>query len=436
MKFLKSFLIICILAGPTPFSNFVSADDALAIQAIEQIQDRLHVNDIEATKPVFFSSTEILIHQAKPIFDQAPRGLYLTVGAERGLKAASLAEKVTDLLLLDISPQLVRFNHLNFELLKAPTLAEYRKLRYSATFTEWQEFVAMSRSERQVEVHLTQDDFNWWSTHFRDLDSYAYPLPEFLNRFEKDIFLEPFLALHEKLTCYLDSAVAKDFLFFTATADDWRELSEKHGPDSLAPKPPLLAADWDQWRRLVGNRKAWRHAQDWADDIRTAVDFSQVIDFKSSHFLFQPRLYDKLHRMAVGGHLATLQIDLSNPEQLETLGRGLEKLAIPLSVLDLNNLYHPYYIGQKGYDALLNHLLSLGEPHSILLAMSNYLNWGSGQFQTYVGFTFENVRSWPGNFELARFFQSIPKSITQMFNGRLYEKNDLPPRQFFGATGN
>src|SRR5690348_8198239 len=52
---------------------------------------------------VFYTSTEMQIHRAKPIIDQAPEGLYVTVGADRGFRAASLSSKATHLLLLDIS---------------------------------------------------------------------------------------------------------------------------------------------------------------------------------------------------------------------------------------------------------------------------------------------------------------------------------------------
>src|SRR4051794_37240411 len=102
----------------------VQTSTALAgvFTALEHLQSQFETPAQEPKFRVFYTSTEMQISRAKPILDQAPEGLYVTVGADRGFRAASLSSKVTHLLLLDVSSRIVRYNKLNIELLKATSL--------------------------------------------------------------------------------------------------------------------------------------------------------------------------------------------------------------------------------------------------------------------------------------------------------------------------
>ena len=120
-------------------------------------------------------STEIQIGKLQHFLIDAPKGIYLTVGGERGFKAASMMPNITELWLVDISDEILKFNQINAELLKSPDRLKYLNLRWEANFETWQ----------NQKLKLSQEDFNWWEQHIRDLDKLDYPLPEYLNKWNK-----------------------------------------------------------------------------------------------------------------------------------------------------------------------------------------------------------------------------------------------------------
>lgn len=124
---------------------------------------------------VFPVSSEMQIGKLQKFLIDAPKGIYLTVGAERGFRAASMMPNITELWLVDISDEIIKFNQINNELLKTPKRSDYLKLRWDADFNAWQ----------NQKINLTQADFNWWLKHIRNLDNMNYVLPEYLNKFGK-----------------------------------------------------------------------------------------------------------------------------------------------------------------------------------------------------------------------------------------------------------
>src|SRR5689334_21034314 len=107
---------------------------------VQNLQKALPLEESKHSFSVFIISTEMVIGRARPILEKAPSGLFVTVGSERGFRGASMAPGTTHLLLLDFSPSIVRFNRMNAELLKAPTLREYRKLRWDSSYQDWVKF--------------------------------------------------------------------------------------------------------------------------------------------------------------------------------------------------------------------------------------------------------------------------------------------------------
>jgi hypothetical protein len=122
---------------------------------------------------VFPLSTEMQIGKLQKFILEAPQGIYLTVGAERGFRAASMMPNITEFWLIDIADEIIKFNQINSKLLKAPQRLTYLKLRWEADFNAWQ----------SQKLNLTQADFDWWIKHVRDLHNLDYALPEYLNKF-------------------------------------------------------------------------------------------------------------------------------------------------------------------------------------------------------------------------------------------------------------
>ena len=134
---------------------------------------------------IFPVSSEIQIGKIQHMIQRVPCGMYLTVGAERGFRAASMSDKITALYLLDIHDDIIRYNKINRELLKAPFRQVYLDLRWDTPFSEWQKLFEEVQRLFGYVVPITEDDFVWWQKNVRDLNREAYVLPESLNRLNK-----------------------------------------------------------------------------------------------------------------------------------------------------------------------------------------------------------------------------------------------------------
>lgn len=82
---------------------------------------------------------EIYPEEAKNIWQQAPKGAYISVGTERGFIGASLTPLATHLILIDLVPEIVFYNRMNVLLLKiSSSLADYLSLRQATSIDRWQ----------------------------------------------------------------------------------------------------------------------------------------------------------------------------------------------------------------------------------------------------------------------------------------------------------
>lgn len=124
---------------------------------------------------VYPLSTELQIGKLQKFLIDAPKGICLTVGGDRGFKIGSMMPNITELWLIDISKDILKFNQINRELLKTPTRSNYLKLRWEADFTTW----------HNHNKNLSQQDFDWWQKNVRALDKLDFALPEYLNKFGK-----------------------------------------------------------------------------------------------------------------------------------------------------------------------------------------------------------------------------------------------------------
>lgn len=88
---------------------------------------------------VYIRPNEGMPQRAKGILEQAPEGVYMAVGTERGIFGAIQSPKVTHLLMVDANPHICAFNNINFALIKMSkgNRELYRHLRQKASFAEW-----------------------------------------------------------------------------------------------------------------------------------------------------------------------------------------------------------------------------------------------------------------------------------------------------------
>lgn len=370
---------------------------------------------------VFPISTEFQIGKIKHMVEHAPEGVYISVGSERTFRGASMAPHITKVYLLDVSPEIIRFNQINMELLKAPNRETYLHLRWEATYEDW----------KKLNLALKKQDFEWWTDHVRDFGKMNYPLPEALNRYQSFPDAKKFIKMRDKLTFFyqtwqnkeVPSLPEKKFVE-SITLEQLKDLGKKFNIPV-----PITQEEWDWWTAYGKNKELdWSKA--WLENPEEAVDLGQVVDFKTGNYLFDDKLYERLHNLALNNRFITMKIDLTDKAQLEKFVGILEKDKANISVLDLDNLYREEYIGDKNYKMILEKLLPFGQDNSLLIMMDNYKDYACGQFQTYIGFTFENIRHWPAYFFPNVFFSTLPKPLLELMNGRIYEKEEMPPHQY------
>lgn len=374
------------------------------------------ISPVFAENKVFPVSTEMQIGRIKNLVDRAPKGIYLTVGGERAFRGASMFEAIDHLVIFDISPDIVRFNTINIELLKALNKEDYKRLRWEGTFTEWQ----------KVSDTLTEDDFKWWDENVRNFK--GYDLPERLNRYGSG---SRYFKIRKKLMALFPKVSKKfnnyDKIFLTYVT--WSDI-ENLQTDS---KDPLTKEEFewfDQEKKFPQSC-----VQQLIDNPTQAMDWGQVIDYKSGNYLFDDKLYQRLHKLASDQKITVIQTDLTKAADVDLLATTIKKLQANLAIIDLDNLYRYGYIGEHKFRMALAKFLDLGTKDSVLILMSNYKDYPCGvQFQIYVGFTFENVRHWPDDPFFEAFINSLPSDVLPLLDGRLYEGNDELPFYLMGQS--
>lgn len=370
---------------------------------------------------VFPISTEIQIGKIQPMLAKAPPGILIEIGGERSFRVLSMLPQATKAYFLDIAPEIIRFNQINVELLKAPDLKTYLKLRWESPFSDWQKYSA----------GLTQDDFQWWEEHIRDLEKMNYPLPEVLNKFGEWPYQKRFSSISSKLyKIYSQINLMKNIHFsqdeFLKRAN-WNQVrkAQKDLPEELK----ISKEDWIWWEQY-GRNQEMMCSKLWLEKPGEAVDLGKVLDYKTGNYLFAEELYNRLHNFAAEDKIKVVQLNLADQSELENFLHSLKTNNEIISVLDLDNLYWEDYLGEDIYLKVLKSFLEFGKQDSLLVVMNNAKEFACGQFQIYLGFTFENIKHWPPFFKFQSFFQTIPDALNSLIDGHVYEKSEQPPYQY------
>lgn len=96
-------------------------------------------DELDPKPSQFLAPNETQPKDLLPILVNAQKGVYVSVGTERGFMAAGLSGAITDLVLVDLDPSIAFYNTINIELLKAAKNREqYVYLRTKATESDWQ----------------------------------------------------------------------------------------------------------------------------------------------------------------------------------------------------------------------------------------------------------------------------------------------------------
>lgn len=363
----------------------------------------------QADSQVFPISTEMQIGRIRNLVDKAPKGIYLTVGGERAFRGASMFEGIEHLMIFDISPTIIRFNSINIELLKAKNKEDYKRLRWEANFSEW----------KKVSISLKEEDFKWWDENVRNVK--GYDLPETLNRYghttQRYIKLQQkLLGIYPKVSKKFNNREKEFFTFVT-----WQDIEEnqKDTPDPLTKEE----FDWFDGKRKLPDPCIKK----FIEDPSTVVDWGQVIDYKSGNYLFDDKLYNRLHNLVLEDKITVIEVDMTKQNGIDSVTQVIKKTGSKLAVLDLDNLYRCDYMGEEKFRVTLSQLCPFGDNGSILILMSNYKDYPNAQFSIYVGFTFEHIKSWPEGPFFDVFINCLPSDILPLIDGRLYEgKDELP----------
>ncbi len=365
-----------------------------------------------ADDEVFPISTEIQIGKIRNLLERAPeKGIYVTVGGERAFRGASMYSGIDHLIIFDIAPDIIKFNSINIKLLKAVDKEVYKILRWSSTFDEW----------KKMDASLLEDDFKWWSDRIRNIK--GYDLPEKLNKTGSSTqyirIREKLMSIYPKVSAKYNNRV-RTFLTYVT----WDDIAQ----NQIGSKDPLSKDEFEYFN--LERKSESSCVQKFIDEPSTTVDWGNIIDYKSGNYLFDDKLYKRLHDLALQNKITVLKLNLSEDEGLKLMIDTVKLLKSKIAVMDLDNLYLYEYMGESNYRKAINTLLPFGESSSVLIMMHNYKSFSCAQFSMYLGFTFEHVKTWQQQPFLDNFIHSIPQEIYPLLDGRLYESKDELPTYF------
>lgn len=413
--YLYRFLTLLSVFFYVPFLLGITFDPLLRLN--NEINFRTHVKPPFGT---FIFSTELNLATAKPILEQAPSGLAITVGSERGFNTIALTKNATHALMLDYDYDIIRYNRITLELLKSSSLKEHRNLRWEADFKGWMDF---KKNNSKYKIMLTKDDFLWWKKHVREGKGLWNNLSENLSRYGKDVFFERFSAIYSALSNYLKmNQIPREALLYPEKLSDWTSRGIT-----------LNEADFQWWQANVTKSKelgSWMmpgpSMVGQPDFNGVLFDWSSIFDAQAGNFLNNEALYNRLHELSINNKIALCRLDLANVEHQNKLLQAITKSQIPIGLLDLDNIWWFGYLGRTDtYHSLVNRLVPLGQDHSILLTMVVMDYVRNIDLQLYVGFAFNNVKTWPADFRMGRFFDQA-KPVLPLLHGRVYYGNNMP----------
>ncbi len=348
---------------------------------IQNLDSEINFRPVHTPWPVMPVSSEANIFDTKDMLSAAPFGLFISVGGDRAFHGLAMATNATHALFMDYDSIIKRFNQINIELLKANTLQEYRFLRWESDALGWQQFIDSSPHTPK----LLKQDFTWWVENIRHVSRLGNVRNDLINRYGQDVYFENFSQIYSILKEYsLSNKLAiKEFLY-TKDYSFWEKANVRLTKDS-----------WQWWNSYVLNDEHTL-GKEWLTDSATIVDLTTVIDLKSDNYLFNETLFERLHQIAVNGHMAVVQFDVRETLHLNKLVEAIKKSKLAISAIDLNNIWMSGYT-QDGdsYQNMVKSLATLGEQGSVLLTMA----YACGT-HIYTGFTFKNIMNWPENFSV------------------------------------
>lgn len=168
-------LAICLLAGRVQAASLMACSEVWTPFGLGS--DTLQV--APALQNIgFIVPNETHPNRLKAALSKVKTGVYLSVGTERGLIGAGLAEgRVTALVQIDRYPNVIAFNQINRALLSlSKNREQYLHLRLKGTFSEVQRLV--SGSDEATKHNLSEQDYRtltnqhlwaWWVQNVQNL---------------------------------------------------------------------------------------------------------------------------------------------------------------------------------------------------------------------------------------------------------------------------
>ncbi len=177
------FLLIAILWA---FVSMAADEGASGYGFISQV----HLpNQTKGQHFGFEHPNETLPQYAIPILKNAPQGVYVSVGTERGFIGGALAEKASHLLLADVDPKVVFYNKINAVLLKlSQDRKDYLKLRFDTQPNKWlaiaekrgldqaasQIIQSAIKMEQESSTRVSIENYSWWKDDINGASSIEF----------------------------------------------------------------------------------------------------------------------------------------------------------------------------------------------------------------------------------------------------------------------
>lgn len=178
------------------FFILVFCNSVLAINCQDIFRSKL---DVYGAEVPFIAPNEPHPVHAKPILDQAPAGVLLSVGSERVLFNYLLKKSETPFVMaVDQDPGILQFHRINeilFRITPYGDVETYRKLRIKPESVDWLRFAATARkaqliSETEFVFFTDMRTYQWWTEKVGTNPNFYYlnqkPVPQKANPF-KDV---------------------------------------------------------------------------------------------------------------------------------------------------------------------------------------------------------------------------------------------------------
>lgn len=363
---------------------------------------------------IFPTSSEVQINKIKHFLDQAPTGIYLTIGGERAFKAAAMFAGAEYLMICDNAEAIVKFNKINSLLLTAPDKETYRYLRWNAEFTDWQ----------KIQPALTLEEFIWWNNNIRSLKGYT--IPEELNRYGTSLYHAKFLKIYnklERLYPFLADIFTDKKSYFEQV--DWQSLAVYAHQSSISEE------EYKWWHTEIHTPNSC--ASELLITPSVIMDLGTVIDYQRDSYLFDDIAYQRISTLAQQGKIIILNLDLNSPSSIQKLQKTIKNLNSKIAIIDFNTLYESEYMDEKWFWHIIDTLLRYGIDNSQLIVMRNYQKYSCTYCSLYISFLFENIRYQRSNLLLEQFFDNLPLESAALLDGKLYKAKDKFPEPLLKA---